>query len=436
MAKEILKDKLIQSFQNFEKTLNGQSQTNWHKKRKEAVQFFEQLDFPTTKHEEWKYTNLNKALKEEYSWNASETSQKISQNYRIDGLSDANELVFINGVFREDLSKVVSPEKEVFIANLKDAYKKQPELIEEYFAEFTNNQEEAFTALNTAFAQNGAFIHIPKNAVVEKAIILYFLTTTEEEAIASQPRNLIIAEQNSRVSIIEKHDTFGKKAAFSNVVSEFVVKTHAKINHYKIQNENPLAYQVNTTQVHQEKESYFTNFTISLQGGVLRNNLNIALDGEHCEANMYGLYMLNGKTHVDNHTAVDHKKPNSYSNELYKGVIDEKATGVFNGKIFVRQDAQKTNAYQQNRNILLADTATVNTKPQLEIWADDVKCSHGATTGSLDKNALFYLRSRGIPEEQAKSLMVLAFAQEIISKIPEENLKNYLENLVNERLSI
>ncbi|NJO00487.1 MAG: Fe-S cluster assembly protein SufD [Bacteroidia bacterium] len=210
----------------------------------------------------------------------------------------------------------------------------------------------------------------------------------------------------------------------------------ARIRHYKIQNDHAQSHYIGATQVYQQTRSTYDNLTVSLDGGLIRNNLTIRLDGEHIEANMYGLYMLRGESHVDNHSAVDHCQPNSVSNELYKGILDDRSTGVFNGKIFVRKYAQKTNAYQQNRNVLLSDSATINTKPQLEIWADDVKCSHGATTGSLDTNALFYLQSRGVPEREARSLLIYAFGYEVVEKINLVYLRNYLDNLITKRLGI
>lgn len=430
---EDIKQNWLKAFESFEKGLNGQSKSLWHQKRKEAMSFFAQLGFPTTKHEEWKYTNVAKLMKQDLKvgQNSDLTLAAIQEKVFLPNL-ESNVLTFVNGIWREDLSKIL--DTDLTIKPLQEVSKENPDLLEKYFAQNTNDKEEAFTALNTAFAQEGFFIHVPKNTVAKYPIALYFISDTRVENIVAQPRNVFVIEQNANCTIIEKYDTLGENINFHNVVNEFDVAPNARVEHYKLQNDSENSYQVNTTQVHQAQDSNYSNTTISLQGAMIRNNLNIALDGQNCEAYMFGLYMADKKTHIDNHSAVDHQKPHSYSEELYKGILDDHSTGVFNGKIFVRQDAQKTNAYQQNRNILLSDTATINTKPQLEIWADDVKCSHGATTGNLDKEALFYLRSRGIGETEARSLLIKAFAGDILEKIKIDSLKEYVEEIVANRL--
>ena len=294
---------------------------------------------------------------------------------------------------------------------------------------------ESFIALNTAFTFDGAFIHIPAHTVVEKPIHLLHVSDARNEATVSYPRNLIVAENNSRVKVIESfHTVQSANHNFINSVTEVVVKENSIVELNKIQNEAAEAFHINHTEASQEKNSTFKINTITLGGGIVRNNLHIVLNGEYCNSQLNGLYLLNGSQLVDNHTLVDHAKPNCYSNELYKGIIDGKAQGVFNGKIFVRKDAQKTNAYQSNKNILLSDDASMNAKPQLEIFADDVKCSHGATTGQLDEDALFYLRSRGIGEENAKALLNVAFAADVIKNISIEALKNNLSVLISTKL--
>jgi Fe-S cluster assembly protein SufD len=238
----------------------------------------------------------------------------------------------------------------------------------------------------------------------------------------------------SQLSIIEKFDSVGSNPVFHNFSEEWVVKEKSRLEYCKIQNDNGKSYQVTNTVIHQSDNSLLNTFTLTLNGQLVRNNLGIIIDGEHCESHFYGLYLVNGNTLADNHTVVDHKKPNSFSNEMYKGIMDGNSKGVFNGKIFVRPHAQKTNAFQSNRNILVSDSATINTKPQLEIWADDVKCSHGCTSGQLDDEALFYLRSRGIAAPIAKAMLLYAFAGEVLAPIQDETLKSYLDNLIAERL--
>jgi Fe-S cluster assembly protein SufD len=243
-----------------------------------------------------------------------------------------------------------------------------------------------------------------------------------------------VLEKGSQLSVIEKSDSIGKQPVFHNFTEEWVVSEKAHLEYCKIQNDDNNHYQITNTVIHQHSTSLLNTFTLTLAGQLIRNNLNIIIDGEHCESHFYGLYLLNGNTLADNHTVVDHRKPNSFSNELYKGIMDGNSKGVFNGKIFVRPHAQKTNAFQSNRNILVSDHASVNTKPQLEIWADDVKCSHGCTSGQLDEEAMFYLRSRGISAPTAQAMLLYAFAREVLTPIQNESLKSYLDQLIAERL--
>ncbi|NJL13882.1 MAG: Fe-S cluster assembly protein SufD [Microscillaceae bacterium] len=263
---------------------------------------------------------------------------------------------------------------------------------------------------------------------------MHQITDSRSHNTFAQPRMLWVFEEGSRAVLLDQCQTLGENASWNNAVSEIYVGPKAHIQHYKIQNDQPQAHLTQTTEVHQKGQSIYENITISLNGGLVRNNLHIALEGEYIESNMFGLFMLTGQTLVDNHSIADHRQPNSVSNELYKGILDERSTGVFNGKIYVRPQAQKTNAYQQNRTILLKDTASINTKPQLEIWADDVKCSHGATTGNLDESSLFYLRARGVPEAQARALLIRAFGNEIVEKIKLPSLRQYLEQEIDARL--
>jgi Fe-S cluster assembly protein SufD len=240
--------------------------------------------------------------------------------------------------------------------------------------------------------------------------------------------------ENAQVQLVETYATIGPSYSFTNQVLEVVIEKSALVEYYKIQNDAPNASLVSTTHFRQVGKSYLHTVTISLNGGIVRNNLNVVLDASHCEAHMYGLYFHGDSSHIDNHTLVDNVQPHCFSNELYKGIMKGDSTGVFNGKIFVRQDAQKTNAYQSNKNILLSDTASVNSKPQLEIFADDVKCSHGCTVGQLDEEAMFYLQSRGIHENIARSLLVSAFASDILEHIKPAPIRAYVEHLISERL--
>ena len=278
-------------------------------------------------------------------------------------------------------------------------------------------------------------IELAANQELELPIFVYFVNDASQKNTLSQVRNYISVGENSRCTVVENYITKGENPNLTNVLTSINVEKYANVKHYKIQADAKSQFQVGSTHAKQADNSSFTNTTISLAGKLIRNDLRI-ISGEHCESFMNGLYLLNEKTHVDNHTVIDHQRPNSYSNETYKGVLDGKSRAVFNGKIFVRQAAQKTNAFQSNKNVLLSDDAILNTKPQLEIWADDVKCSHGATTGKLDEEALFYLQARGIPKQKAKALLLQAFAEEVLDSIEIDVLKEFLTNEIENRLSL
>lgn len=430
-----LKQQLVADFQATESRLNGEAKTEVHQKRREAMQRFEALGFPTIKHEEWKYSNVNNLVKQAFDFNLkSDFGTNDVETLEIPNLQ-GNVLYFVNGMYNAELSSIVSPESQLQILNFGRAVKEKPELLATYFAHYANYQDEAFTALNTAFAHDGVVVHVPAGKVVEEPIILRFITDARTANAASQPRNLIVVGKNAEVKMAEAFRTIGDNGSFTNVVTEIVVEENANVQYYKVQNETEKAYHIGTTQVIQKDKSHFYAVTVTVNGGFVRNNLNIVLDGQHCESFMYGLYFPNGKQHVDNHTLVDHAKPNSYSNELYKGILKDKSTGVFNGKIFVREYASKTNAYQSCRNVVLSDEASMNTKPQLEIYNDDVKCSHGTTTGKLNDEAIFYMRSRGIPKAEAVTLLMYAFCEDVISQIKIESIREYLSGLIVEKLA-
>ncbi|HEX4849908.1 MAG TPA: Fe-S cluster assembly protein SufD, partial [Puia sp.] len=310
------------------------------------------------------------------------------------------------------------------------------EIISKHLGHSGHYLKDGINALNTAFVQAAAFIHLRKNKTLEQPIYIYHFLDTNNGNTFSQPRSLVHLDENSSVKVVEAFFTLGTGESFTNQVMEIVVEKDARLEYYKIQNDSGDSSQVSTTHIRQLGKSYTHTVVISLNGNIIRNNLNVIFEADHCESHLYGLYCLRGQTHVDNHTVVDNVQPHCFSNELYKGIVDGKATGVFNGKIFVRKDAQKTNAYQSNKNILLSDTATVNAKPQLEIFADDVKCSHGCTVGSLDEEALFYLRSRGLSNVQARSLLLQAFAMDILENIHLEAIRSHVSSLITQRLEI
>jgi Fe-S cluster assembly protein SufD len=429
-----LKTQLIADFKTAEGRMNGEAKSAVHQIRQQALERFDKLGFPTIRHEEWKYSNVKNLVSQAFEFNAvTNFSAKDLEEMPIPNL-EGNILYFINGIYNAELSVIVSPDSELQILTFAEAAKTQPELVEQYFNKYSDYQDNAFTALNTAFAKNGIFVHVPDNKVVEQPIILRFISDARTLNVASQPRNLIVVGKRSEVQIAEAYRSLGENASFTNAVTEFIIGEEANVHYYKVQNESDKSYHIGTTSVLQAGKSVFTANTVTANGGFVRNNLNIKIDGEYAEANMFGLYIPNGKQHIDNHTAVDHAKPNSNSNELYKGILKGKSTGVFNGKIFVRQDAQKTNAFQSCKNVLLSEDATMNTKPQLEIWADDVKCSHGTTTGQLNDDALFYMQARGISKDTARAFLTLAFAQDVIDKFEIVAIKEYLQALVEEKI--
>ncbi len=429
------KEQLLASFRDNEERMNGERKSPLHQLRRAALKQFEQLGFPTIRHEEWKYSNVINLLKEDFGLDATSrlTAEDLSP-LEIPNL-EGNILYFVNGIYHPELSRIISPANEVQITSFAEAIKTDPDFIGSHFAQYADYQENAFTALNTAMSSDGVVIRVPANTTVAQPIILRFITDAREKNVASQPRNLVVIGKNAEVMMAEAYRTLGEKSSFVNVVTEIVLDRDARMQYYKVLNETEQAYHIGTTQVSQSDNSHFYSAAITLNGNFVRNNLNIVLNGQHAESFMYGLYMPNGRQHVDNHTLVDHAMPNSYSNELYKGILDDNSTGVFNGKIFVRPDAQKTNAYQSCKNVVLSAGASMNTKPQLEIYADDVKCSHGTTTGQLNDEALFYMRSRGIPKDEARTLLLYAFSQDVLSQIKIQPIREYLEGVVREKLT-
>jgi Fe-S cluster assembly protein SufD len=430
-----LKTRLVTDFHARESVMNGEASSAFHQKKRAALAEFEKLGFPTTRHEEWKYSNVKDLTSVLYNFNAdSSITPADLEDLKIPS-QEANILYFINGHYNADLSVLVSSASQIIIDSLQEAYKKDPTLVNSYFNELMKDENDAFSALNTAFAHDGVFIHIPANQTVEHPVILRFVSDARVQNVGSQPRNIIAVGRNAHVKVAEAYRTLGSERSFTNTVTEIFVGEDAGVEYYKVQNESENAYHIGTTKVKMLDRSQFYSGTVTLNGRFTRNNLNIILDGERCEAHMYGLYFPDGIQHVDNHTVADHKKPNSESNELYKGILRDRSKGVFNGKIFVRPDAQKTNAFQSCKNIVLSTEATMNTKPQLEIFADDVKCSHGTTTGQIDEEALFYMRSRGISRSEAMALLMFAFCADVISQIRIDSIREYLEGVIAEKLT-
>ncbi len=397
--------------------------------RNTAKNELNELDFPTSKTEYWKYTRLGKIVNNTYTLGHPE---KIDiTNFLIPNL-DAHILVVVNGYYSPELSNFTGVDG-VTLTSLSAAKKQGFEGLKKHFNQFTQDKKEIFLALNNAFHTDGIYLEAAKNKTIEKPYHIINITTGSNTI--SQSRNLFIGSVGSQVKIIESFINVGGEKNFNNHVSEFFVAENTHLEYNKIQDKKENNFSIATEQVYQEANSNFTINTATFNGALVRNNLNIEVDASNCETNLNGLYLGKNKDHIDNHTVVDHKKPHCNSNEVYRGVLDDESTGVFNGKVFVRQDAQITNAFQQNNNILLSDNATANSKPELEIYADDVRCSHGSTTGQIDEEAIFYLQSRGISKKGALKLMINAFAKDALERISIEAFHEYIDAKIEEELS-
>jgi len=411
--------------------LKAFQQKNWNS--------FSELDLPSVKHEEWKYTRIKNVFTEAIQYNQDKTdfSEEELSKVKLPGTAKANSLVFINGFYQPHLSTLTDGTDRLIIKSLSEASTDEDaDFVNEHLGCSNVYHPDGINALNGSFAAHGLFMKVKKGKELSQPIVIYHFSDSRPGFRFSQPRILVSIEENAIATIIETYHKIGNHQSLTNEVVEICVEKDAHFRYIKIQNEGANSNHTGTTQINQLGKSTAHAVTISLSGEIVRNNLNMVMRAEFCESHMYGLYLLADKSQVDNHTIVDNAMPNCLSNELYKGIMDDNSTGIFNGKIFVRKDAQKTNAYQSNKNILLGQNSSANTKPQLEIFADDVKCSHGCTIGKLDEDALFYLRARGISEKNAKALLLHAFAADIIQQIELEDLRNYIDTLISERLTI
>ncbi len=407
--------------------------------RDDAINEFNKNGFPTQKHEEWKYTNVGFLNQIDFAIAAkpkfdSYTKQDV-EKFLLKEIRE-NYLVSIDGYFSEELSQYNFKDQGLIICGLQTACEKYPELIAEHFGKYSELANNPFRSLNTAIFQDGIFIYVPKDFSEDAVFHIVHIIDVRRKAYMCSPRTLIVADKSSKIKLIESVHNLGDYAGFTNAVTEISGADNSNIDYYKLQSDKRANYFVGSTDVDLKRDCNFHSATISLDGKFVRNNLNVTLNGENIIANFHGFFFATKDNLIDNHTFVDHAKPNCTSDEVYKGIIDGKSVGVFNGKVLVRPNAQKTVAYQSNKNILLTDDAKIRTKPQLEIYADDVKCSHGATTGYLDKESLFYLKSRGIGETQAKALLLNAFAADIFDKIKISALCDEVKNLTAKRLNI
>jgi Fe-S cluster assembly protein SufD len=429
-----LKDKLLSSYIAFEDHLENDSPI--HDLRNKAIKVFESKGFPTKKEEAWKYTSLNALLKNDYSIFPGKEGNiefKDVKKYFLHDV-DTYKVVFVDGVYSSFLSETTHDKIDVCLMSSALNKPKYQPVIEAYFNKVA--KEDSLTSLNTAFVKEGAYIHIPKHKEVEKPIEIINFSTGNEAAIMLQPRNLIVVGENAHVQIIERHQSLSKNAVLTNSVTEIFAEKRAYVDYYKIQNDSPSASLIDNTYISQEESSICRVHTFSFGGQLTRNNLNFYQKGEHCDSTLKGITILESKQHVDHNTLVNHIAPNCESHQDYKGIYDENSTGVFNGKVIVEKEAQKTDAFQQNNNILINDKATINAKPQLEIFADDVKCSHGCTIGQLDEEAMFYLRSRGIGVKEARALLMYAFANTVLESVKIPELKGRINKLIANKIGV
>ena len=430
-----LKDKMIASFMAFEEKIAAHSEL--HDLRSDAIKNFENKGFPTKKEESWKYTSLNAILKNDFSVfpkkeNAIEF--KEVKKYFLHEV-DTFKVVFIDGIFSSFLSSTTHDGLDVCLMASALTKPKYKMVIDTYFNQIAD-KDDSLTSLNTAFSLEGAYINIPKSKVADKPIEIIYFSTGNEAALMVQPRNLIIVGENAHVQIIERHQSLNSNPVLTNSVTEIFAQKRAIVDYYKIQNDVQTANLIDNTYIAQNQESRVTVHTFSFGGNITRNNLNFYHQGERIDSTMKGITIIGDKQHVDHHTLVQHATPNCESHQNYKTILDGQSTGVFNGKIFVEREAQKTDAFQQNNNILLGDKATINAKPQLEIFADDVKCSHGCTIGQLDEDAMFYMQQRGIPQKEAKALLMYAFTNEVTSSIKIPELKSKIARIIADKLGV
>ena len=429
-----LKDKLITSFMAFEDRVDVDNYV--HDLRSEAIKIFEEKGFPSKKDEAWKYTSLKSILKEDYTVfpkDESALDYNAVKKYFIHDI-DSFKIVFIDGKYSSHLSQTTHDGMDICLMSAAIAKPKYRLVIENYFNKVAG--KDSLSSLNTAFSCEGAFIHIPKNKLVEKPIQIVHFSTGNESAIMLQPRNLIVADENSHVQIIERHQSLNNNPVLTNSVTEIFTNKRAIVDYYKIQNDTQNASLIDNTFIKQEQESVASVHTFSFGGKLTRNNLNFYQNGERIDSTLKGVTIIGDKQHVDHNTMVHHAQPNCESHQDYKGIFGDSATGVFNGKVLVEKEAQKTNAFQANNNILLSDKATINTKPQLEIFADDVKCSHGCTIGQLDESAMFYMQSRGIPHKEARALLMYAFSNNVLSSVKIPEIKHRITKLIANKLGV
>jgi Fe-S cluster assembly protein SufD len=427
-----------ESFSELEKLAAGREPSWLRKLRRDGFARFAETGFPTTRNEDWRFTNPLPIAQTPFrlvrNGHSLPSPAQLDQ-FVVSGA--ACRLVFVDGHFAPPLSSAAHATTGITISNLAAEIAQNPGAIERHLGRYLNLQRDAFGALNTAFIEDGAYIHIKKGVVAQEPIYLLFVSTAHDFPIVSHPRNLIAAEENSQATIIEEYVSLGgdSAAAFCNTATELVAGDHSMISHYMIERESTQAFNVSTLRIQQGRTAHVASHSVLVGGALVRNNVHPVLAGEGGECLINGLFIGGERQHLDNYMLVEHASPHCSSRQFYNGILDGRAHGVFHGRIIVHKEAQKTDAKQTNRNLLLSDSAQIDTKPQLEIYADDVKCTHGATIGQIEENALFYLRSRGIDETSARRLLLRAFASECLERMREGPARTYVEGLIVQSLS-
>jgi len=436
MTQETLQKKLIDAFESNKGTILKHSTPHVEALRHKAFSVFKDIGFPGKNLEDWKQTDLDKTLSRDFKQiiEPSSGDKDIKKIFRCKIHDfDTDQVSLLNGWYITEGKSLQKTPEGIIIGSLAEAMLEYPDLFEKHFGKYAELDKNGFQALNTAFAMDGFFMYVPDGVEVDKPVQMVSIINYDQDLFV-QTRNLIILGKNSKLRLVHCDDSTNQQAILKNSINEIFLDEGATLDHYKLQNLNNDSSLINSSYFHQEASSNLTTNAITLNGGLIRNYTHITLQGEEASADVYGLYLMDGVQHVSNQIFIDHAKPNCYSNELFKGVIDEGASAVFNGHVLVRKDSQQTNAFQNSKHILLTDEAKANAKPFLEIYADDVKCSHGATVGQLDDEAMFYLRTRGICEANARLLMMNAFAGEVINKISIEPLRERIDDMVKQRL--
>ncbi len=426
--------KYAETFGGFEKSAPSHDLAWLKKLRHDGFARFAEAGFPTMRDEDWRFTNPGAITKTAFHLAGNghkHPAQESLAPFLIAGA--ACRLVFVDGHFAPALSSVGELPKGVTVASLAAAIEKNPSAVEKHLGRYLNIQRDSFGALNTAFLEDGAYVHVPKGVALETPIAILFVSTEHNSPVVSHPRNLIVVEENAQATVVEDYISLGASEALCNTVTELVAGDHAVVSHYMIEREHAGAYNVSTLRIQQGRAADVASHSVLLGGGLVRNNVHPVLAGEGGECLINGLFIGDGRQQLDNYMLVEHASPHCGSRQFYNGILDGRAHGVFHGRIIVHKDAQKTDAKQTNRNLLLSDSAQIDTKPQLEIYADDVKCTHGATIGQIEETALFYLRSRGIDEASARRLLLVAFASECTDRMKEGPVRAHVEKLIHEQ---